>query len=448
MIWDGSGLGGGLHDIDLEAHDEAGNESGASFTVSLVLPTPTPTDKPTKTPVPTDTPEPPSLFDLFSAATATATAPPGASPTSVRSPTATRTPLTISFGAGGPPPAPLAPGGDGSTSSSPSSFQPTTSSPSLLSRPGVYYGGAALALGAAAAVYAADQRRKRKEEEARQREEMARLNAEAEALDRARAQQIAEAREEAEWKKVLAGIIAAAGAANLMRKEEKLDPEVQAAMSARDQRLTAKEERLDPRVPEAPQGAWRQGGSAGFQTYQESERLSIPAVPQTGLWWQKAWEDVKDARANLIDWVDQNQTVLSIAAGAGCCRGRDPPDGGDRRPVGNRGPGGARGRHDCCCGDSGLERLLQPGVNRQPGPQYSLWTWRGRHRSGRLVAGDRGHIAAIGGTVGTTVATACMRFPTACRTDGTGHASCRHWGATLPICPVGSANCHERPSGG
>ena len=48
VFWDGSGLGGGLHDLDLEARDVAGNQSGAGLTVNLVLPTPTPTEVPTK----------------------------------------------------------------------------------------------------------------------------------------------------------------------------------------------------------------------------------------------------------------------------------------------------------------------------------------------------------------------------------------------------------------
>ena len=165
ITWDGSRLGAGLHDIDLDAHDVAGNQSGASFTVNLVLPTPTPTEVPTRTPVPTETPEPPSLFDLFSAATPSATPQGPSAATPTRLPTATRTPLTILFGA--PPPAPADPAGSGPPADP---FAGATPPGSMLAMPsGVVYGGAALALGAAATAYALDQARKRKEEEARQR---------------------------------------------------------------------------------------------------------------------------------------------------------------------------------------------------------------------------------------------------------------------------------------
>ncbi|MGQ9561849.1 MAG: OmpL47-type beta-barrel domain-containing protein, partial [Candidatus Oleimicrobiaceae bacterium] len=227
--WDGAGLQAGTHMLTLSASDVAGNTASASISVTLILPTPTPTD------VPTATPEPPSIFSLFSAPTATATPPPGASPTPVRSPTATRTPLVISFGGGGPPPAPLGPSSDDGSSGPISNLGSLSSSPSLLSSPGVYYGGAALALGAAATAAALDQARKRKEEEARQREEMRRLNAEA------------EAREEAERARLAALYAAAAAGAEAMRRE--------AARRGQDQdgRLIGLEDQLDPEFRPAPQ---------------------------------------------------------------------------------------------------------------------------------------------------------------------------------------------------
>ncbi len=113
----GDGLGEGMHDIDLDARDVGGERVQAEASRSdLVLPTPTPTDRAdTKTSWCRRTlRQPPSSYSTCSPAPDPCPPLPPAALrrlTPTRSPTATRTPLTILFGA--PPPAPARPARSG-----------------------------------------------------------------------------------------------------------------------------------------------------------------------------------------------------------------------------------------------------------------------------------------------------------------------------------------------
>jgi hypothetical protein len=194
ISWDGGGLGAGIHTLELEARDEAGNASGASFDFALIVPTPGPQD---------DSDDTGAGSSTFGSPT------PVSSPTPTRTPRATPTASTVNFGPstslGAGLPAAAA---DDSIANlqSPISNGPSGSSPAVLPPSGVVFGGAALALAGVATVIALETTRRRKDEEARVREDMERKNAEAEAREAAQRAALAAARSEAEFNLILGQI--------------------------------------------------------------------------------------------------------------------------------------------------------------------------------------------------------------------------------------------------
>ena len=210
ITWNGGGIGGGVHTLELEGRDAAGNSATATFDFSVIVPTPRPKDKDEddEEAVPFSLPSPTAL------ATGTTVGGSGAT----RTPVPTRTPVTVIFG--GPPAAPQgpAPGESISNPQSPPTTLPAATSSSVTP---VLYGAAAAALIATAMAIGLDQKRRREAEEARRRAEMAAANRKAEA-------------EEAEWRAMMGAILAAAEAAR------------RAKTAVDDARMTRMEARLEP----------------------------------------------------------------------------------------------------------------------------------------------------------------------------------------------------------
>ena len=170
--WDGSGLGGGSHDLTLAARDEAGNSAEASDTFDLIVPTAEPEPPPEEAAAESTSP-PTSATPIGTASTGTAAATASIQPT--------RTPLTIPFGA--LPAAPLPSGGQEPLPNVSSGSSGESSSTASESTSGPVFGAAALALIATATAFTLDRLRRRQQEEAALRLEMERRNAAAEAKD-------------------------------------------------------------------------------------------------------------------------------------------------------------------------------------------------------------------------------------------------------------------------
>ena len=312
ITWDGGGLGGGTHTLELEVRDEAGNTADASFDFGLIAPTPGPQD---------------DSSDKGSSPFGSPT--PTVSPTSTRTPRATPTASTVNFGPSTPSEVeglgaglPAAPAGDSiSDLQSPISNGPSGSSSAVLPPSGVVFGGAALALAGVATAIALETSRRRKEEERQTRLEMERKNAEAEAREAAQQAALAAARSEAEFNLILGQIWDQATGGQrpskewLAQKEAMLEPKVAPSTPSLD--LT-KLEQQDYAAGEA----WEQrqraaAAAAAYATYRASERTSVPiqAPAVERPWWQKAWEDAKATQRKVVDWIDRHQAVVSIAVG-------------------------------------------------------------------------------------------------------------------------------------
>jgi hypothetical protein len=287
IAWDGGGLGGGMHTLELEAGDEAGNTAGANFDFALIAPTPGPQDDSSDETGPGSKPILPPT--------------PTASPTPTRTPRATPTTSTVNFGpstslGAGLPAAPA----DESTGDSISDLQspisdkpPGSSSSAAVPPSGVVFGAAALALAGVATVIALETTRKRKEEEAQVRAEMERKNAEAEAREAAQRAALAAARAQAEFELTMGQIL----------------NQATGGQGPSEEWLASRESTLEPHVlppsQRQPTGTppatfdiarWRQQENAageewaqqqqarqreeGYQAYRESERTSPQVQPQ------------------------------------------------------------------------------------------------------------------------------------------------------------------------
>jgi len=286
ISWDGGGLGGGMHTLELEGRDEAGNTSDASFDFGLIAPTPAPQDDSTDDTGAGSRPKlPPS---------------PTASPIPTRTPRATPTASTVNFGGPSTPLGaglPVAPADDSAGDSianlqSPISDRPSGSSSALVPPSGAVFGAAALALAGVATAIALETSRRRKEEEAWVRAEMERRNAEAEAAEAARKAAVAAARAQAEFELTMGQILnqATGGQAPseewLASREATLEPHV-----------LPPSQRQPPDTPAATFdiARWRQQENAAaeswaeqqqarqreeaYQAYREGERMSPQAQP-------------------------------------------------------------------------------------------------------------------------------------------------------------------------
>ncbi|KAF0108397.1 MAG: hypothetical protein FD146_971 [Anaerolineaceae bacterium] len=171
FTWDGSGFPAGAYLLTLHASDQAGNTAETSLNVAILAPTPTPV--PPRPVSPTSTPDVPFVY-FSPTPTASASATPLPSPTFTPSPT--RTASAFIFGGATPTQA-------GGVMPATPDHQPAAGSGP---QPDISWGAAAAAAIGAATAYALEQRRKRKQEEAREqadaRKEVARRNAEAEAM--------------------------------------------------------------------------------------------------------------------------------------------------------------------------------------------------------------------------------------------------------------------------
>jgi hypothetical protein len=246
ISWDGGGLGGGTHTLELEARDEAGNTAGASFDFALVAPTPGPHD---------------DSSDDTGAGSSLGSPTPTVSPTSTRTPRVTPTAWTVNFGPSTSLGAglPAAPADDSAGDSianlqSPISDGPSGSAGAVLPPSGVVFGGAALALAGVATAIALETTRRRKKEEEQARLDMERKNAEAEAREAAQRAALAQARSDAEFNLILgqiwdqattkrgpstAWLAGAAATAEAARR----------AKDAADARMARKEAMLEPHIP-------------------------------------------------------------------------------------------------------------------------------------------------------------------------------------------------------
>ncbi|HSR47944.1 MAG TPA: hypothetical protein VLL77_08140 [Anaerolineales bacterium] len=424
ISWDGSGLGGGTHSLDLDARDAAGNSASASFTIGIISPTPLPPEE-------DEADEGQPRVRSFAPPTATATLPElmgveegPDSPTALEStpaPRPTATPRTFTFGA-----MPASPAEDGSSSGPAPRTSPSSSGPTVPS--GALYGAAALAVIAGATAVAAENVRRRREEEARKREEMARLNAEAEAIDKARAAAIAAARAEAELAQ--GQILSAATGGEAPSPAWLAAAAAAAAVAAREaeklKRLWSKEEKLDPQIPPpAPafdMAKWKQQDYAeaaryqaqqealrreqAYQAFREQERSVGRAEPAEKPWWEKA-----------LDWVDQHQVGIAIGVGVAAGLAAVVLTGGVAAPlvIGALAAGGAS-----ALGTVGLnahyDRPLAENVLRNVA--YS---------SGAAVLSAGAALVVSQGLVGTAVLKAgnavsgfCVAHPLACARVATG----------------------------
>src|SRR3990172_6199616 len=217
ISWNGGEIGGGVHTLELEGRDAAGNSAVTTFDFSVIVPTPAPNHD-------DDEGEKPTPFNLPSPTTLATGTTVGGGSAATRTPVPTRTPAIVIFGA--PPAATQGPAPGESISNLPS---PPTSSPAATSSVStVLYGAAAAALIATAMAIGLDQKRRRKAEEARQRAEMEAANRRAEA-------------EEAEWRATRGALIATTEAsrraksavddAQMTRMEARLEPKVAIRMS-------------------------------------------------------------------------------------------------------------------------------------------------------------------------------------------------------------------------
>jgi len=317
ISWNGGGIGGGVHTLELEGQDVAGNTSGATFDFAVIVPTPAPNQE-------DDDDEGPAPFSLLSPTPLVTGTTVGGVSAATRTPVPTRTPVIVIFGGpstslgAGPPAAPQGP----APGESISSFQsPPTSPPAATSSvSAVLYGAAAAALIATAMAIGVHQKRRREVEEARVRAEMEAANRRAEA-------------EEAEWRATMAAIIATTEAAR------------RAKNAVEDARLTRMETRLEPKVPLATPSvdmaklkqadyaageAWEAGrqdreAAEAYAAYRAgeivSEALSQPRAVEKP-WWESA-----------LDWVDQHQVEIAIGIGVVAAAGAIILTGGAALPV-------------------------------------------------------------------------------------------------------------------
>ena len=320
ITWDGDGLGGGTHTLELEARDEAGNTSDASFDFGLIAPTPGPQE------------------DTGSGANPVGSPTPVSSPTATRTPRATPTASTVNFGpstsvgAGLPAAPPDDSAGDSiSDLQSPISDGPSGSAAAVLPPSGVVFGGAALALAGVATAIALETSRRRKEEEAQVRAEMERKNAEAKAREAAQRAALAAARSEAEFNLILgqiwdqatgghapsnAWMLGAAAAAEAARRAAKVEGDEPPPPLPE-----WKEAILDPKLPPPPPAPlppidlakWKQQDYAAeeawereraYATYREGERASVPidspspaAIAAEGSWLSRAWKAIRSGQS-------------------------------------------------------------------------------------------------------------------------------------------------------
>jgi hypothetical protein len=256
IAWDGGGLGGGTHTLELEARDEAGNTSGASFRFALIAPTAMPAD-----PTPT------------------------ASPTQTGTPRVTSTVSTVNLG--GPSTSlgaglPAAPANNSSIDSI--SDQPSGSSSAAVAPAVVGLGLAALAVAGVATAAAVQAAHTHKVEVGQTRLGMGRTIAEAEAREAAQRAALAQARSEAEFNRILGQIWdqSAGGQESskwLLRKETMFEPKVGSKPPSH----------IDVALPKeadhvAAEG-WEQ--ARGYRQYLGGERESVPMGSLAGesLWW-------------------------------------------------------------------------------------------------------------------------------------------------------------------
>jgi hypothetical protein len=398
ISWDGSGLGGGLHSLLLEGRDAAGNTAGVSIDFSLVLPTPRPRppdddddDEDDEAPVPFNLPSAtPSATGTTAAATRPAT----------RTPTSTRTPLTVQFG--GLPAAPAGPSSGDEAIPDLQSPPPTSPSGAASTVSPVLYGGAAAAVIAAATAIGLAEKRRRDEEEARRRAEMKAANARAEANDQARAAALAAAKAEAEFDLTMGQIVSQATGGSAPSAGWLAGAAAAAAEAAR--RLTRKEEKLEPKIPPA---------RAPFVFYRSSKRESARVVPPALPWWQKAWEDAKSARRGVIDWIDQHQDVVSLAAGVVVAAAVIAVTAGAATPLAVAGLAAL-----AAGGTVGLGTVNLNAYYNRPWNENLVRNAAYAVGGAAVVAGGwwlaTGGLATIAGTVGGTVASLCGANPAVC----------------------------------
>jgi hypothetical protein len=269
ISWDASGFPAGTHTLTLHASDQAGNTAETSLDVTILAPTPTPTPVPPRPIAPTATADIP-----FVPSSPTPSASPTPLPTLTRTPTATRTSSVFIFGGGTPTQV-----GGIIVPSNPDD-QPA---PDLAPQPNILWGAAAAAAIGAATAYALEQRRKRKEEEAREQakamEEVARRNAEAEAVkvqnwlasEAARKEEAMLAAEQAD-----------------MTEAEKL-----AAYKQTDRYQSYQEKMQKWGMQQAAQTAAPSAGTRSLPTSRKDKGLTKAPPPQEKSWWQKALDATK-----------------------------------------------------------------------------------------------------------------------------------------------------------
>jgi hypothetical protein len=175
LVWDGGGLPAGAHTITLQGRDLAGNVTQTEFLVTLIIASahvePTPTTIPVRRATATPTAQPSATSTSIRGSSANAN-----NPTAI-APSATRTNAVVAF---------AAPPREEQSQDAPSA------SPAAVPAAGVMFGAeAAAAIGAAMAAIAAENQR-RKEEEAKAAAESARFNASQIAIEEQRRQSAAQ----------------------------------------------------------------------------------------------------------------------------------------------------------------------------------------------------------------------------------------------------------------